>query len=102
MATALIPYLFNETNRTIGHTAPPVEEETFTIYIMEILYVILTQYSCHLPVLFGIPGNLLVITIAFRKSNRHLSSCTYLAALGMADTVILIGVAWTRPVWFGQ
>jgi hypothetical protein len=56
------------------------------------LYKIL--YSWFLPVALGIPGNLMAILIASKEHNRKLSPCIYMIAMAVADTVLLLVVAW--------
>jgi hypothetical protein len=51
-------------------------------------------YSWLVPVVIGVPGNVLAILIANRKHNRHLSPCIYMMAMGVADTVLLLNMAW--------
>jgi hypothetical protein len=54
------------------------------------LYVILSNYLWIVPVLIGVPGNVLSIFVANRKHNRALSPCIYMKAMAVADTMVLI------------
>ena len=47
------------------------------------------------PVAIGVPGNVLAILIAARKNNRNLSPCIYMMAMGVADNILLLEVAWS-------
>jgi hypothetical protein len=51
-------------------------------------------YSWLLPAVLGIPGNIMVILIASKEHNRKLSPCIYMIAMALADTVLLLEVAW--------
>jgi hypothetical protein len=51
-------------------------------------------YSLMVPVVIGVPGNVIAILIATRKHNRNLSPCIYMMAMGVADTVLLLNLAW--------
>jgi threonine/homoserine/homoserine lactone efflux protein len=47
-------------------------------------------YFWLIPVVVGIPGNVMAIIVANRKHNRRLSPCIYMTAMGVADTVLLM------------
>ncbi|XP_064619896.1 probable G-protein coupled receptor 139 [Lineus longissimus] len=47
-------------------------------------------YIWLVPLVFGLPGNVLAIIIANRRNNRHLSPCIYMTAMGVADLVLVL------------
>jgi hypothetical protein len=47
------------------------------------------HYLWAIPILVGIPGNVISIMVAVRPNNRNLSPCIYMAAMGVADTLFL-------------
>jgi hypothetical protein len=53
------------------------------------------MYSWILPVSIGVPGNIMAILVASREHNRKLSPCIYMIAMAVADTVVLLEVAWS-------
>jgi hypothetical protein len=71
-------------------------EETFTIWALKLIYMLLTKYTWCIPLIIGVPGNMISIMITCKKSNRHISSCTYMTALAVADTMVLICLSWAQ------
>ena len=55
---------------------------------------------------FGIPGNLMSLLITLKKQNRRISTCVYMAALALVDSVVLINVALHKTLiihgWPGE
>jgi hypothetical protein len=47
-------------------------------------------YIWLVPLMIGLPGNILYVIIANRKHNRHLSPCIYMTAMGVVDTVFVL------------
>jgi hypothetical protein len=54
----------------------------------------LTQYVWIIPVVFGVPGNILAMLVANRKHNRNLAPCLYMAAMAAVDTLFLLETLW--------
>ncbi|XP_064640810.1 proteinase-activated receptor 1-like isoform X2 [Lineus longissimus] len=52
------------------------------------------MYGALAPVALGVPGNLMAILVATRRHNRNLSPCIYMMAMGIADTALLLELAW--------
>jgi hypothetical protein len=95
------------TNQTISEPSAAPKEDTS---IDDVKWV---QYLWAIPILIGIPGNVMSIVVAVRPNNRNLSPCIYMAAMGVADTVLLLermaslfaeGFIFRRiienPLWF--
>jgi hypothetical protein len=61
-------------------------------------YQISVNYLWIVPVVCGIPGNIMSVLVANRKHNRDLSPCVYITAMAVADTLFLVGQAWFMPV----
>jgi hypothetical protein len=70
------------------------EEDQEIIAILKIVQTALSRYTMLVPVIFGVPGNILSIVVANRKHNRNLSPCVYMAAMGVMDTVFLLEIMW--------
>ncbi|XP_064643084.1 thyrotropin-releasing hormone receptor-like [Lineus longissimus] len=58
--------------------------------LLFLLYTILSRYIWIVPVVLGVPGNVLSILVANRKHNRALSPCVYMKAMAVADTLELL------------
>jgi uncharacterized membrane protein YciS (DUF1049 family) len=59
------------------------------------VYTIATKYAWIVIAVFGIVGNVMSISITLQKNNRRISTCNYMTALAVADTVTLISeTAW--------
>jgi hypothetical protein len=59
------------------------------------VYIIATKYSWMVTVAFGLFGNVMSIIVTLQKDNRRISTCNYMAALAMADTIVLVNeCAW--------
>ena len=67
------------------------------------IYNILTNYIWIFHFTLGVPGNMLTICVANRKHNRHLSPCTFISAMALADTMVLLSqslcVPWPTTFW---
>jgi hypothetical protein len=61
-------------------------------------YQISVYYLWIVPVVSGIPGNIISILVANRKHNRNLSPCVYITAMAVSDTLFLVGQAWFMPI----
>jgi hypothetical protein len=68
-----------------------VEDEAYAF--MQTIIIILS-HAWTVPVIFGIPGNILSVLIANTKRNRNLSPCVYITAMAVVDTALLILAAW--------
>jgi phosphotransferase system glucose/maltose/N-acetylglucosamine-specific IIC component len=62
--------------------------------LLQAVFTALTQYVWSVPVVFGVPGNILAIIVANRKHNRKLSPSIYMTAMGLADTLFLLQATW--------
>jgi hypothetical protein len=82
-----------EVNVTKATTVPGSGSDD-TMRILTEMLVVLSKYGWMLPVIFGIPGNVITITVATRRHNRQSSSSIYMAAIAVADSILLIQVAW--------
>ncbi|XP_064627969.1 growth hormone secretagogue receptor type 1-like [Lineus longissimus] len=83
-----------------GTTADVIEdnglEDLFNV--LKTLFEISFRYLWMVPVVCGIPGNVLTIFVANRKHNKSLSPCIYMTALAVSDTIYLIGLVLFLPV----
>ncbi|XP_064621121.1 uncharacterized protein LOC135483979 [Lineus longissimus] len=68
--------------------------------LMEVIYTVLSKYVWMLPVVFGIPGNMISVVVTTREHNRHLSPCIYMSAMALVDTLLLVNTAWFVPIIF--
>jgi hypothetical protein len=68
--------------------------------VLETAFLVLTRYLWMLPVLAGLPGNLLSILVALQRDNRKVSTCVYMVALAGADSLTLAENCWSYPVIF--
>ncbi|XP_064636459.1 C-C chemokine receptor type 7-like [Lineus longissimus] len=59
---------------------------------------LITKYLWIVPVVFGIPGNILAGMVAFQKHNRNVSTCTYMLGLSVADSLFLMQMVWQFPI----
>jgi uncharacterized YccA/Bax inhibitor family protein len=48
-------------------------------------------YLWIVPVVFGIPGNIITVLVASRKHNKELSPCVYMEAMAVVDGLFLVG-----------
>jgi hypothetical protein len=46
-------------------------------------------YSWTVPILVGIPGNILAVIVATQRYNRKLSTSVFIAAIGVVDSLFL-------------
>jgi hypothetical protein len=53
-----------------------------------------TKYLWMVTVALGVPGNILTICISFTKENRKISTSIYIAAVALADTMVLAEEFW--------
>jgi hypothetical protein len=58
------------------------------------------MYSWLIPAVLGVPGNILAVLIATREHNMKLSPCIYMAAMGLADTALLLELVWINILVF--
>jgi uncharacterized protein YybS (DUF2232 family) len=70
--------------------------------IMEQVFYIITNVGCILVILFGLPGNAMVFLVATKPSNRHLSTCTYMAGLALADSFVLVHFVYAALLFFWE
>ena len=76
-------------------------EEDPSIIAMRLVYHVVTKYLWMLVVGIGLFGNIMSIIVTLQKENRRISTCNYMAALALADSMVLIEVAWgmARLFW---
>ncbi|XP_064636935.1 mu-type opioid receptor-like [Lineus longissimus] len=67
--------------------APTVGPE---ILVLQLVYVIAVKYAWMFIVAFGLFGNVMSIMITMQKDNRRISTCNYMTALAMADSIVLV------------
>jgi hypothetical protein len=65
---------------------------------LQFFYEICANYLWIVPVVCGIPGNILALLVANRKHNKNLSPCIYITAMALADTLFLVGQSWFMPL----
>ena len=52
--------------------------------------------------ILGIPGNVLSLLVSLQKRNRNASTCNYIAAMAVADTMVLTTIVYPNLcMWFG-
>jgi hypothetical protein len=78
---------------------PSLQESCPPCALLQTVSTILVNYAWIVPVVFGVPGNILSILVANRKHNQRLSPCVYMGAMAVADTLILVEVAWFQPIF---
>ncbi|XP_064637214.1 delta-type opioid receptor-like [Lineus longissimus] len=61
---------------------------------LRILYVVFTEYAWVVIVLPGIFGNVMSMVMSLQAENRRVSTCNYMTALALADSAVLIELAW--------
>lgn len=52
------------------------------------------------PVIVGLPRNLISMMVALKKENRHVSTCVYMVALAIADSLKLFSLSWGYSTMF--
>jgi hypothetical protein len=72
----------------------PTDEDRYLFEVLKIVQTALSRYTMLVPVILGVPGNILSVVVANRKHNRNLSPCVYMAAMGVVDTVFLFDILW--------
>jgi hypothetical protein len=73
-------------------TAPVV---SYDVLVLRLVYIIATKYAWIFTVVFGLFGNMMSIIITLQKDNRRISTCNYMAALAMADSIVVVNeCAW--------
>ena len=70
------------------------------IELLRLVHIILSHYMWIVPVAVGVPGNIMAAAIATKKHNRGLSACAYMTGMALADTGLLLHVAWTLPLLY--
>jgi uncharacterized protein YybS (DUF2232 family) len=68
--------------------------------IMEQVFYSVTKIGSVLVILFGLPGNTMAFLVATKPSNRHLSTCTYMAGLALADSFVLVHLIYVAAMFF--
>jgi hypothetical protein len=51
--------------------------------------------------LFGLPGNIMIILIASRKHNKTLSPSVYMTSMAVVDTILVTISAIFQPLYYG-
>ncbi|XP_064637544.1 growth hormone secretagogue receptor type 1-like [Lineus longissimus] len=74
------------------------QQEDFS-FIKSILLA-LTKYLWTIPVVLGVPGNILTILVARQKHNRKMSPCVYMTAMAVSDTAFLLDVTWYYSLFY--
>ncbi|XP_064642689.1 leukotriene B4 receptor 1-like isoform X2 [Lineus longissimus] len=91
----------NDSSSTFSVTrAGDTPSETPDYQFLITFFVFLTQYFWIVPVVLGVPGNVLSIFVANRKHNRALSPCIYMKAMAVADMLVLIQQAIGLPLLY--
>ena len=67
-------------------------------WYLKLAYDIFADYIWMVPVVFGVPGNIISAFVATRKQNRHVSTCIYMTALAITDTMLLLQLVWYYPI----
>ncbi|XP_064629378.1 mu-type opioid receptor-like [Lineus longissimus] len=70
------------------------------VLVLRIVYIIVTKYSWIIIAIVGLFGNVMSIIITLQKKNRHISTCNYMTALALADTMVLIELIWAMILMF--
>ena len=77
-----------------------VDPNSDDIQLMRVMFEILSKYTWLIPVLFGIPGNMICIVVTTREHNRRLSTCVYMTAMAAVDSLLLVGQACFIPLFW--
>jgi hypothetical protein len=66
------------------------------ILVLRLVYMIASRYAALPVIAAGIFGNAMSVIITLQKDNRRISTCNYMTALALADSVVLIvELEWT-------
>ena len=65
---------------------------------LELALLALTKYVPFFTCAVGIPGNFISFLVTMKKDNRRISTCIYMAAIAVMDTMVLFGVLGLRIV----
>jgi hypothetical protein len=87
---------------SINVTESPILPETDDHDGLQLAYHIITTYSWMVPVVVGVPGNIISAVVATREHNKHLSPCIYMTALAVADTAYLLQQPWTMLLLYTE
>jgi hypothetical protein len=69
---------------------------------LQLAYHILTKYLWMVPVVVGVPGNIISAVVATRDHNKDLSPCIYMSALAAADTAQLLQHPWINSLLYNE
>jgi hypothetical protein len=83
-------YTANATANTFGKYYDPIS----LLANLRVLMSFFTKYLWMVTVALGVPGNILTICISLTKENRKISTSIYIAAVAMADTMVLAEEFW--------
>ncbi|XP_064637901.1 nociceptin receptor-like [Lineus longissimus] len=64
------------------------------VNVLRIVYLVVTKYAWIAIVLPGLFGNVMCIIVTLQCDNRRISTCNYMTALAVADSGVLIELAW--------
>jgi hypothetical protein len=77
---------------TTDTNVPFVDPE---VEMLRLVYLIATKYAWMVTVVLGLFGNAMSIMITLQKDNRRISTCNYMTALAVADSIALANdAAW--------
>jgi hypothetical protein len=69
-------------------------------YPWNVIFHALSKYVWCVPVILGVPGNLISFLVANRPHNRRLSPCIFIMAMAVVDTAVLLEVTWFYALFY--
>jgi hypothetical protein len=73
---------------------------TSPAFLLDLVYSIL-NYEFIAPLILGLPGNVMIVIIARRKHNRHVSASVYMSSMAVVDAALLLMSAIFWPILYG-
>ena len=74
----------------IESSSEPICPWSASVKYLGFLHRMIAAFGSLPPLAFGLPGNVLIILIANRKHNRHLSPSIYMTAMAVVDSITLL------------
>ncbi|XP_064637929.1 uncharacterized protein LOC135494108 [Lineus longissimus] len=71
-----------------------------SVFVFASIIEACTKYVWMFVVTFGVPGNLIAIVISLQKFNRNSAACLYIAAMALADFLVLVANASCSIILF--
>jgi hypothetical protein len=69
------------------------------VYLLQMILVGLMNWPAAVYVPLGVIGNMTSFLITTKKSNRNISTCVYMSALSVVDTMVLFSILCYRTLF---